>query len=424
MDWNEQNPAPPPAPREPIPPLAFALAALAIVAATGITIAVMLLRSAGDAPQPPAREKPAPPDPRIAQLAALAERVEKQQRESQTVEEKNLESYFEHADATLAEQFAAAKERIAAADESVLIDRIVADDAQFEDDPSKRQEGSPDSEQLLALAVDADYSRDRQEFCGGNIGIYLDLHGSFGQRTGGGRKLLLKRYGGTKATEHSVDSALRWLAYHQETDGHWDAKKYAAGEKTDTAVTGLALLAFLAGGHTEKWGEYRGSVKRAVAWLISKQDARGLIWDETDAGGHRGVGYPGAIATQALAEAAGMARVPATKAAAQKAINYCTEVHQCGDGEVKGGWRYHAKQEADTSVSGWFIMALKSAKIAGLKVNPASYDGAIRFLDSVEHKEGPAYGQASIYWYKTNDEHEGSWHRLTAIAVNSRKVLF
>ncbi len=252
-------------------------------------------------------------------------------------------------------------------------------------------------------------------------------HGSFGQRNGGGRRLMVKRHGGSKATESGVDSALRWLAYHQETDGHWDAKKYAAQEKTDTAVTGLAVLAFLGAGHTEKVGEYKGNVQRAIAWLKSKQAADGLIWDTTDAGAHRGKGYPGAIATLAMAEAAGMANVPDTKAAAQKAIDYCTEKHQCGEGSDKGGWRYGPKQAADTSVTGWFIMALKSAKVAGLHVNPASFDGAIKYLDSIEKKPagggGSGYGPASIYWYTVTEGHENTCHRLTAIGNLARQFL-
>ena len=248
--------------------------------------------------------------------------------------------------------------------------------------------------------------------------------GSFGSRNGGGRKLMVKRHGGSKATENAVDSALRWLAYHQETDGHWDAKKYSSGEKTDSAVTGLALLAFLGAGHSEKVGEYKDNVKKAVAWLKSKQAENGLIWDKTDAGGHRGEGYPGAICSLAMAEAAAMANIPETRDAAQKAINYCTEIHQGGDGSDKLAWRYHPKMEGDTSVTGWFVMAMKSAKVAGLNVNHASFDGAIKYLDSVEHKAAggdPGYAPASTYWYTIKDAHEP--HRLTAIGCLCRQFL-
>jgi len=253
-------------------------------------------------------------------------------------------------------------------------------------------------------------------------------HGSFGQRNGGGRRLMVKRHGGSRATENGVDMALRWLAYHQEGDGHWDSKKYGAGPKVDTAVTGLALLAFLGAGHTEKVGEYKGNVQRAVAWLKSKQDADGMIWDTSDDNaGHRAKGYPCAIATLSIAEAAGMANVPDTRAAAQKAIDYCTEKHQQGEGSDKLAWRYAPKSEGDTSVTGWFIMALKSAKVAGLAVNPASFDGAIKFLDKVEHKiegaAGSSYGTPSVYWYMVANEHSQTAHRLTAIGNLARQFM-
>jgi hypothetical protein len=227
--------------------------------------------------------------------------------------------------------------------------------------------------------------------------------GSFGLRNGGGRKLMVKRHGGSRATEDGVELALKWLAYHQEADGHWDTVKYSASNKVDTAMTGLALLAFLGAGHTEKIGAYKSNVQRAVAWLKSKQQANGLIFDSTDAGGHRGVGYPGAMATLGMAEAAGMAHEPGTVAAAQNAINYCSNEHQQGDGSDKLGWRYSAKSAGDISVSGWFIMALKSAKVAGLHVDPNSFQGAIKFLDSVEVKGGggdQGYGGASKYTYQ------------------------
>jgi hypothetical protein len=225
-------------------------------------------------------------------------------------------------------------------------------------------------------------------------------HGSFGQRGGGGRRLMVKRHGGSKQTEGAVDLALKWLAYHQEADGHWDAKKYN-GMKVDTAVTGMALLAFLGAGHTEKVGEYKSHVQKAVTWLKSKQAANGCVFDTTDEGGHRGIGYPCAIATMALAEAAGMANIPDTKAAAQKAITYCTDLHQQGDGSDKLGFRYAPKSAGDISVSGWFVMALKSAKVAGLAVNHASFDGAIKFIDTCEKKgvAGGEYGPASEYSY-------------------------
>jgi hypothetical protein len=250
--------------------------------------------------------------------------------------------------------------------------------------------------------------------------------GAYGHRDEGGRRRRTIKEGGDAGTDRSFKEALRWLARHQEPDGRWDTLKYGASVKTDTACTGLALLSFLGSGHTEKVGPYRENVRRAVAWLKSKQNAEGLVFDSTDAGDHRGVGYPHAIAGMALAEAAGMARVADTVQAAQRAIDYSTKVHQQGEGYERLGFRYQPKQAGDLSVTGWYVMQLKSAKVSGLKVDVAAFDGAIRFLDSVEKKGAggdQGYGPASIYWYQPTDEHGHSAHRLTAIGTLCRQFL-
>ena len=255
---------------------------------------------------------------------------------------------------------------------------------------------------------------------GGNDG---SGRGSFGQRGDGGRRTLVRRHGGSRATESSVEHALAWLSRHQEPDGHWDAAKYGPSPKTDTACTGLALLAFLGAGHTEKVGQYKENVKRAVAWLESKQEVNGLIYDATDAGGRRGIGYPHAIAGMALAEAAGMAKIPSTIAAAQRAVDYSVNDHQSGDGIEKRGFRYSPKQEGDISVTGWFVMQLKSAKVCGLNVDYSAFEGAVRFLDTVEHKgEGgiTSYGPASVYYYQPGKHTQ---HRTCCIGNLCRQFL-
>ncbi|HLX64520.1 MAG TPA: prenyltransferase/squalene oxidase repeat-containing protein [Planctomycetota bacterium] len=260
--------------------------------------------------------------------------------------------------------------------------------------------------------------------------------GLWGKRDKYGRKNMFERYnprstgpGWVKVPDYKtycrdLEDALAWLAKHQEPDGHWDTKKYGADHKCDTAMTGLALLAFLGWGESEKVGEHKANIKLAVNWLISKQKENGFVADDTDDGApHRRGGYPMAIATMALAEAAGMGNIPATRVAAQKAVDYCVNIHQAGEGSDKLGWRYAPKSEGDLSVSGWFIMALKSAKVAGLHVDPAAFDGAQRFLETVEIKDkslDTGYGPVSRFKYMSNNEHAGTAHRLTAIGTLCR----
>ncbi|MCK6472628.1 MAG: hypothetical protein L6R28_12860 [Planctomycetes bacterium] len=229
--------------------------------------------------------------------------------------------------------------------------------------------------------------------------------GAFGRPNGaGGRMRRAVAGGGGKATESAVDKALEWLAKHQEPDGHWDTKKYEGSHEVDPGVTALALLAFLGAGHTEKVGKYKDNVQRAVNWIISKQEADGSIGKAYKEFWHPGYAYHHSMCGLALAEAAAMARVPATVQAATKAIQYTQDIHQAGDGQSeKQAWRYHQKdKEGDASVSGWFVMQLKSAKIAGLPVDPASFEGALKWYDSIEVKEnnnGP-YGGGKFPYQK------------------------
>jgi hypothetical protein len=130
--------------------------------------------------------------------------------------------------------------------------------------------------------------------------------GSFGNRNGGGRRLMVKRHGGSKGTENSVDRALRWLASHQEAGGHWDSIKLGATGNSDITVTSYALQALLAAGHTEKIGEYKECVRRAVAWLISKQNDKGMI---VEAGDASTLNDAHLLAAMALAEAADMSNI-------------------------------------------------------------------------------------------------------------------
>ena len=69
----------------------------------------------------------------------------------------------------------------------------------------------------------------------GSIGVGGGgMAGVFGYRDGGGRKKATARFGGSEATESSVEAALRWLARHQEADGHWAGKKWEAGSDQAT----------------------------------------------------------------------------------------------------------------------------------------------------------------------------------------------
>jgi len=202
------------------------------------------------------------------------------------------------------------------------------------------------------------------------------MAGVYGYRDGGGRKRAVARFGGSPATESAVEAALRWLARHQEPDGHWDIKKYEGGGNVsgglanDAAVTGMAVLAFLGAGHTHKTGKYRDNVSRATKWLMKEQLPTGG-WTN-----HSYRAYAAGLCTLALAEAYGMTKDAALRPTAQKGVGNILKTQDKYAGWHHGGLR-------STSVTGWMVMALKSAKIAGLKVDGIGFQGANNWIEKM-----------------------------------------
>lgn len=175
----------------------------------------------------------------------------------------------------------------------------------------------------------------------------------------------------------------------QDSDGHWDAMRLGAERPADVDLTALTLLSYLGSGHTEKVGAYKLIVRSSVGWLIERQREDGAVrmagWTQVDGVSH-------ALAGLALAEASGMARVPETKVAAQRAVDYALAGHLVvKDGQPFGFSRVPLAVQPDLFTTTLFVMHLKSAKVAGLAVKPEAFEGAIRFLDAVEHKESKRY---------------------------------
>ncbi len=230
--------------------------------------------------------------------------------------------------------------------------------------------------------------------------------GCFGQRNGKGREFLIKRHGGSPATEAAVDRALNWLARHQSSDGHWDIARLQGGNTesggfaNDECIAPLAVLAFLGAGHTPKAGKYKDNVKRGIDWIISRQAANGSIklGGATDKlglsfiSGRQGAAYTysEALATLALAEAYGMTNDQRLGDAAQRGINFLASIQ-----ESDGGWSHYGCKS--TSVVGWVVMALKSAKIAKLNVPPQTFQNALKYLDFVTEKNRDGYYGLSGY---------------------------
>jgi len=208
------------------------------------------------------------------------------------------------------------------------------------------------------------------------------------------RAKLVKKAGGTKESEAAVNLGLEWLARHQQSDGSWSFQHGPDDPGTavcPTGATGLALLAFLGAGHTHKKGDYKSHVTMGLKYLTDHMEVT------KNGGWMQGTGlatmYAQGICAIALCEAYTMTKDQSLRSPAQLAITFIVKA-QDPEG---GGWRYRIPQAGDTSVHGWQLMALQSARIAELDTPQLVFVKATRFLKSVESEGGALYGYTSTY---------------------------
>jgi hypothetical protein len=239
----------------------------------------------------------------------------------------------------------------------------------------------------------------------------------FGGRGAGHREALAGAFGGTKASERAVAAALNWLYRHQNQNGTWSlnhtrrcrgARCSGPGNvQAEAAATALGLLPYLAAGQTHRsQGPYQQTINRAVVWLLRQQKPDGNL-----AGSAPQPMYSHALATIALCEAYGLSGDENLRSAAQKAVRFIEEAQN----RTTGGWRYHPGDTGDTSVVGWQIMALQSAMMAGLPVEPAVVNKSKDWLQSVAQGD---YG--GLYAYLP---HREATPATTAIGLLCRQYL-
>ena len=237
----------------------------------------------------------------------------------------------------------------------------------------------------------------------------------------------VERYGGSAESEAAVEAALDWLDRHQAEDGSWCFDHTAdtgcdcgrpGTSKGRTGATGAALLAFLGAGHTHADGPRAESVRRGIEFLLTHQTPR----EDRSAdfrGGDTGIGgiYQHGLATAAVAEALAANRAvirylgrrdseplrpaggepPTIKEleeldgrltqSAELAVAY-TLLHQ---DEAGGGWGYQVDQPGDTSILGWQVQSLVTARSEGVPVPAKVWRDAARFLDAAYARPGYAY---------------------------------
>jgi uncharacterized protein YfaP (DUF2135 family) len=230
--------------------------------------------------------------------------------------------------------------------------------------------------------------------------------GLYEKRTMADRTAWIGDYGGSQISESAVAEGLAWLARHQAPDGSWTNRCLQPdkpecrceegdacpgdGGSFEMAHTGLSVLAFQAGGHYYfNDNTHSERVRKGLGWLVEHQRPDGGLIGSTKKGRyprfHQYFMYEHGIAAFALAEACAVAAAmgepenPRYLEAAEKAVDFIHKM-QYDD----GGWRYwdDPKRAGDTSVTGWQVLALKTAKEAGIPVTDECVEKVRKFMAS------------------------------------------
>jgi hypothetical protein len=218
-----------------------------------------------------------------------------------------------------------------------------------------------------------------------SIGVGGGAGGRYGGRLGGKRNLVT-RGGGSIATEGAVLAGLRWLARHQAPDGHWDTDNFKAQcgkvrkgscdgpekKEFDSGNTGLDVRAFLGAGYTH----------------LSRDTYDGIF-----------------------SEAYGLTGSSLVKGPAQKSIDFLIAAQN-----PYAAWRYrHRSGDNDTSVTGWCVMALKSAEISDLQTSRAAYEGAKTWINRVTD-----YSDGRVGYMKKPSVEKRRADAMTAVGMMCR----
>ncbi len=218
------------------------------------------------------------------------------------------------------------------------------------------------------------------------------------------RTALAQRAGASLASEQAVERALAWLARHQDADGRWDGGttrtrdgaiygnddsftihcppgETCFGEcyypEADTALTGLALLAYLGAGYTHVDGrQHAATVAKGIDFLRQAQKPDGDLRGDSLAVGM----YCHSMATLALCEAYALTGDVRLRLPVEKAVGFLVRARS-GDGMA---WRYRpGAADSDSSILGWAVMAMKSAKVVGIPIPGPTQAGIASWLKAV-----------------------------------------
>jgi len=190
----------------------------------------------------------------------------------------------------------------------------------------------------------------------------------------GGRSMI------TQATQDAIDAGLAYLARSQNGDGSFGTNQHTG----NVAITSLAGLAFMAGGHQPGRGRYGNHVTRALQNILNLESRNPPGYLHNPRTQIHGPMYGHGFAALFLAEVHGMVTDPQLREQLRGTLGRSTQLIINTQNHL-GGWRYQpVRGDADISVTICQIMALRAARNAGLTVPKSVADKCTEYVKNCQ----------------------------------------
>jgi hypothetical protein len=226
-------------------------------------------------------------------------------------------------------------------------------------------------------------------------------------------------------TDAAVDRSLSWLAAQQQPDG-----SFPTLDMGQPGVTGLCILAFMSHGHVPGEGRYGDQLARAVDYVAACQKENGLIaligpegptiTREIEHVLGVTAAYNHGIGSLVMSEVYGMSSDGERSAAHERVINRAlaatleTQRWPKDMAKDRGGWRYideYNRHDSDLSITGWYLMFLRSARNAGFDVPKEPIDEAVAYVERCYAAE---YG---VFQYIADDNEDSRSRAMAGAGI-------
>ena len=189
-------------------------------------------------------------------------------------------------------------------------------------------------------------------------------------------------------TQTLINKGLKSLADSQARDGSFADMRTRFG---NVAITALAGLALMSGGHQPGRGRYGPNVAKAADYIIKRgtgTNPPGYLSNTNLQMGNAAM-YQHAFGALFLSELHGMMPDTVSRKRLRETLEQAIALTRNSQNR-EGGWRYEPRPtlQADVSVTVAQLMALRAARNAGIYVPKSVADKAVEYIQACQRPDG------------------------------------